>query len=89
MLYFLVVAPQCAVQYSVKRLFKVNENMIQILLVLTMFFAQDSQFEDLFCCASSCPETDMFFCDDGLCLWFQPVKKHPMSLSMLMRLMAR
>ena len=69
--------PQCAVPYSAKRLFEASDDMVQILLVLTMFFAQDYQIEDLFCCASSCHETSLFFCDDSLCLWFQPVEKHP------------
>ena len=68
--------PQCAVPYYVKRIFEENEDTIQILLVLEMFFAQDFQIEDLFCCDSSCPETGLFFCDDSLCLWFQPVEKH-------------
>ena len=68
--------PQCAVPYSVKRLFEVNEDVTQILLVLAMFFAQGSQIEDLFCCTSSCPEIGLFFCDHGLWPWFQPVDKH-------------
>ena len=39
--------------YSVKNLFEINEDMVQILLMLDVLFTQDSKVEDLFCAASS------------------------------------
>ena len=38
--------------YSVKGFLKINEDMVQILLMLEVLFTQDSKVEDLFCGAS-------------------------------------
>ena len=37
--------------YSVKGFFEIDADMVQILLVLEVLFTQDSEVEDLFCCA--------------------------------------
>ena len=47
--------------YSVKGLFEINEDMVQILLMLEVLFTQDSKAEDLFCGASSSSEPSLFF----------------------------
>ena len=39
--------------YSVKGFFKINEGMVQILLMLEVLFTHDSKVEDLICGASS------------------------------------
>ena len=40
---------------------EINEDMVQVLLMLEVLFAQDSKVEDLRCGASSGPEPSMFF----------------------------
>ena len=46
--------------YSVKGFFEINEDMVQILLMLEIFFTQDSKIEDLFCGASFGSEPSLF-----------------------------
>ena len=46
--------------YSVKGLFEINEDMVQMLM-LEVLFTQDSKVEDLFCGASSGSEPSLFF----------------------------
>ena len=55
--------------YSVKGLFEINEDMVQILLMLEVLFTQDSKVEDLFCGASSSSEPSLFFS-----LWFKSIQ---------------
>ena len=38
--------------HSAKVFLKVNEDILQILLMLEVIFIQDSEVKDLFCCAS-------------------------------------
>ena len=56
----------------VKGLLEVYEDMIEVLLVLEIFFTKDSKVEDLFCGASACSEACLF--SNDLCLWPQSVQ---------------
>ena len=47
--------------YSVKGLFEIDEDMVQILLVLEVLFTQDSEVEEVVLCASSRSEPSLFF----------------------------
>ena len=55
----------------VEGLLEVYEDMVDFLLVLEIFLAEDSKVEDLLCCAPSCSEACLFSSDDLLCLWLQ------------------
>ena len=54
--------------YSVKGVFKINEDMVQIL------FTQDSKVEDLFCGASSDSEPSLFFSNYLFSLGFKHIQ---------------
>ena len=58
--------------YSVKCLFEINEDMVQILPMLEVLFTQDS--EDLFCGASSGSEPSLFFSNYFFSLGFKPIQ---------------
>ena len=58
---------------SVKSLLEINEHMVQVELVLTVFFAEDSEVEDLLCSATACSKSRLFFGDDDLSLRFESV----------------
>ena len=60
--------------YSVKGFFETNEDMVQILLMLEVFFTQDSKVEDLFCCASSGSQSSLFFSNYFFSLGFKPIQ---------------
>ena len=60
--------------YSVKGFFKINEDMVQILLILEVLFTQDCKVEDLFCGASSGSEPSLFFSNYFFSLGFQPIQ---------------
>ena len=60
--------------YSVKGLFEINEDMVQILLVLEVPSTQDSKVEDLFCGASSGSEPSLFFSNYFFSLGFKPIQ---------------
>ena len=60
--------------YTVKGFFEISEDMVQILLMLEVLFTQDSNVEDLFCCASSSFEPSMFFSNYFLSLGFKPIQ---------------
>ena len=61
-LYFRMVAHKAACHtYSVKGFFKINEDMVQILLMLEVLFTQDSKVEDPFSGASFGSEPSLFF----------------------------
>ena len=60
--------------YSVKGIFEINEDMVQILLILEVFFTQDSKVEDLFCGASSGYESSLFFSNYFFSLGFKPIQ---------------
>ena len=59
-LYFRIVAHKAACHTLSKAFFKIDEDMVQILLVLEVLFTQDSEVEDLFCGASSGSEPSLF-----------------------------
>ena len=59
--------------YPVKGLPEVYEDMVEILLMLQVFLAEDPEIEYLFCGASSDSETCFFFCNDLFCLWLESV----------------
>ena len=46
--------PQSCMPNLVKGLLEVYENMVEIIMVLEIFLAEDSQVEDLLCGAPSC-----------------------------------
>ena len=45
--------------YPIKGSLEINKDMVQILLMLEIFFTQGSEAEDLFCGASSVSEATM------------------------------
>ena len=47
--------------YSVKGLFEINEDMVQILLMFEVLFTQDSEVVGLFCGASPSSEPSFLF----------------------------
>ena len=59
--------------YPVKGLLEVYEDMVEILLMLQVFLAEDPETEYLFCGAPSGSETRLVFCDDLFCLWLESV----------------
>ena len=60
--------------YSVKSVFEIYEDMVQILLALVVLFTQDSKVEDLFCGASSGSEHSLFFSNYFFSLGFKPIE---------------
>ena len=61
------------VPYPVNSLLGVYEDMVEILLMLQVFLAQDPEIEYLFCGAPSGSETCLLFCNDLFCLWLESV----------------
>ena len=57
--------------YSVKGIFKVNEDMV---LMLEVLFTQDSKVEDLFCGVPYGNEPSLFFGNYFFGLGFKPVR---------------
>ena len=47
--------------YSVKRPFKINKDVIEVLMMLEVTLAQHPKIEDLFCRTASWSETCLFF----------------------------
>ena len=60
--------------YSVKGLFEISEDMVQILLMLEVLFTQDSKIEDLICGAPFGSEPSLFFSNYFFSLGFQPIQ---------------
>ena len=74
MLYFLIVAHKASCHYNpVKGLLEVCEDMVENLLMLQVFLAEDPEIEYLFCGAPSGSETCLLFCNDLFCLWLESV----------------
>ena len=65
--------PQCCMPKAVEGLLEVYEDMVEVLLVLEIFLAEDLKVKDLLCGAPSCSESCVFFSDDLLRLWLQSV----------------
>ena len=59
--------------YPVKGLLEVYEDMVEILLMLQVFLAEDPEIEYLFFGAPSGSETCLLFCSDLFCLWLESV----------------
>ena len=59
--------------YLVKGLLEVYEDMVEILLMMQLFLAEDHEVEYLFCGAPSGSETCLLFCNDLFCLWLESV----------------
>ena len=59
--------------YPVKSLLEVYEDMVEILLMLQVFLAEDPEIEYLFFGAPSGSETCLLFCNDLFCLWLESV----------------
>ena len=57
-----------------QRLFEINEDMVQVLLMLDVLFTQDSKVEDMFCGASSGSEPSLFFSNYFFNLGFKPIQ---------------
>ena len=57
----------------VEGLLEVYEDMVEVLLVLELFLAENAYIEDLLCGASACSGACLFFSDDLLCLCLQSV----------------
>ena len=60
--------------YSVKGFFKINVDMVQILLMLEALFTQTSKVEDLFCGAFSSSEPSLFSSYYFFSLGFKPIQ---------------
>ena len=73
-LYFRMVAHKAACHTLSKAFFKINEDMVQILLMLEVLFTQDSKVEDLFCGASSDSEPSLFFSNYFFSLGLKPIQ---------------
>ena len=58
----------------VEGLLEAYDDMVEVLLVLEIFFTEDSLVEDLICAAYSCSKACLFFSDDLLRLWLQSVR---------------
>ena len=65
--------PKSFVAYSVKRLFKINKDLIEVLLMLEVLLTQYPKVEDLFCCTASCCEASVSFLGDCFCSRLYPV----------------
>ena len=60
--------------YSVKGFFETNNDMVEILLLLGILFAQDSMVKDLFRGAFSGSEPSLFFSNYLFSLGFKPIQ---------------
>ena len=60
--------------HSVKSIFEISEDMVQILQMLEVLFTQDSKVKDLFCGASSVSEPSLFFSNYFFRLGFKPIQ---------------
>ena len=74
MLYFLTVALNASCLTLSDAFLKVYEVMVEILLMLQVFFAEEPEIEYLFCGAPSGSETHLLFCNHLFCLWLESVK---------------
>ena len=73
-LYFRMVAHKAACHSLSKAFLKIDEDMVQILLVLEVLFTQDSEVKDLFCGASSGSEPSLLFSNYFFSLRFKPIQ---------------
>ena len=59
--------------YPVKNLLEIYEDIVEILLMLKVFLAEDPETEYLFFDALFRSETSLLFCNDHLRLWLESV----------------
>ena len=71
-LHIRIVAHKAACHTLSKAFLKINEDMVQVLLMLEVLFRQDSKVDDLFCGASSGSEPCLFF--SNYFLGFKPIQ---------------
>ena len=62
--------------YPIRFYFKIYENLVQILLMLSVLFTQDSEVEDLFYGASRGSEPNLFFINYLCGLGFEPIQEN-------------
>ena len=60
--------------HPIEGLLVVYEHVVDVSLVLGVFFAKDPQVEDLFNSASALAESCLLFGDDLVCLWSESVQ---------------
>ena len=60
--------------YSVKDVFVINEDMVQILLMLEVLFTQDFKVQDLFCGTSTGSEPNLFLSNYFFSLGFKRIQ---------------
>ena len=58
--------------YPVKGLLEIYEDIVEILLMLLVFLAEDPEIEYLFCGAPP-SETSLLFCNDLFFLWLESI----------------
>ena len=73
MLYFLIVAHKASCHTLSKAFLKSYEDMVEILLMLQVFLAENPEIEYLFCDAPSGSETCLRFCNNLFSLWLESV----------------
>ena len=73
MLYFLIVAHKASCHTLSNAFLKSIKDMVEILLMLQVFLAEDPEIEYLICGAPSGSETCLLFCNDLFCLWLESV----------------
>ena len=69
-----MVAHKAACHILSKAFYEISEDMVQILLMLDVFFTQDSKVEDLFCGAPSSSEPRLFFSNYLFSSGFKPIQ---------------
>jgi len=60
--------------HPVECLFKINKDVVEVLLVLTVFLTQNSNVEDLLCGTSSTSKASLLFSYAIFCLWLQSIQ---------------
>ena len=60
--------------YHVPCILEVYEDMVEILLMLQVFLAEDPEIEYFFCGAPTRSETNLIFCSDLFCSWLGSVQ---------------
>ena len=69
-----MVVHEAACHTSIKGIFGINKDMVQIRLVLEILFTQNSKVADLFCGARSGSEPSLFFSNYLFGLGFKPIQ---------------
>ena len=67
--------------YPVKGLLEVYEDMVEILLMLQVFLAEDPEIEYFISGAPSGSDTCLLFCNDLFCLWLESVYDFQLDLT--------